>query len=73
MPVLFSMIGRQKIMPLNLAIPAVSTLGYLGVLAGPAVIGFIAKATSLYFSFGLLAFLVVVEFIVANYVFRKMS
>ena len=72
-PVLFSMIGRQKIMPLNLAIPAVSTLGYLGVLAGPAVIGFIAKATSLYFSFGLLAFLVVVEFIVANYVFRKMS
>ena len=72
-PVFFSMLGRQKIMPVNMAIPAVSTLGYLGILMGPAVIGFIAKATSLYFSFGLLAILVVAEIVIANYVFKKMS
>ena len=72
-PVFFSMLGRQKIMPVNMAIPAVSTLGYLGILMGPAIIGFVAKATSLYFSFGLLAILIVVEIIIANHVFQKIS
>ena len=72
-PVFFSMLGKQKIMPVNMAIPSVSTLGYLGILMGPAVIGFIAKVTSLYFSFGLLAILIIFEFFIANYVFKKMS
>lgn len=72
-PVFFSMLGNQKIMPLNMAVPAVSTLGYLGILMGPAVIGFIAKATSLYFAFGLLAILILIELVIANYVCRKMS
>lgn len=72
-PVFFSMLGKQKIMPVNMAIPAVSTLGYLGILMGPAVIGFIAKVTSLYFSFGLLAILIIFEFFIANYIFKKMS
>lgn len=49
-PVLFSALGRQKVMPTNLAISAVTTLGYAGVLAGPAFIGFIAQATSLSFA-----------------------
>lgn len=71
-PVFFSMLGKQKIMPVNMAIPAVSTLGYLGMLMGPAVIGFIAKVTSLYFSFGLLAILIIFEFFIANYIFKKM-
>ncbi len=34
-------------MPAALAIPAVTTLGYAGVLAGPAAIGVLAHATSL--------------------------
>ena len=71
-PIFFSMIGKQKIMPVNMAIPAVSTLGYLGILMGPAIIGFIAKITSLYFSFGFLASLIVLELLIANYVFKKM-
>lgn len=46
-PVMFSAIGRQDSMPQAAAVPAVTTLGYLGVLAGPAAIGFIAQHSSL--------------------------
>ncbi|WP_110955022.1 MFS transporter [Anaerosinus massiliensis] len=54
-PVLYSVLGRQKVMPVNLAISAVSTFGYSGVLAGPALIGFIAHATSLVVAFLIVA------------------
>lgn len=46
-PVLFSAAARQGTMPERIAIPAVTTLGYAGVLAGPAAIGLLAHATSL--------------------------
>jgi len=46
-PVLYSALGRQRIMPPNLAVAAVTTVGYLGILAGPALIGLTAHATSL--------------------------
>lgn len=46
-PVMFSAVGRQTRMPQSVAVPAITTLGYLGVLAGPAVIGYVAHATSL--------------------------
>lgn len=47
MPVLLSATARQTIMPLGLAVSAVTTIGYLGILAGPALMGFVAHATSL--------------------------
>lgn len=46
-PVLYSAVGRQKIMAPNLAVAAVTTIGYLGILGGPALIGFAAHLTSL--------------------------
>ncbi len=46
-PVMFSQIGKQDSMPQMVAVPAVTTLGYIGVLAGPAVIGYIAHHASL--------------------------
>ena len=46
-PVMFSLAGEQTRMPAELAIPAVTTLGYAGVLLGPALIGFMAEAASL--------------------------
>lgn len=46
-PVMFSAIGRQDSMPQIVAVPAVTTLGYLGILAGPAAIGFIAQHSGL--------------------------
>lgn len=50
-PAMFSLAGQQKVMPESLAIPAITTLGYAGVLAGPALIGFFAHATSLVIAF----------------------
>jgi predicted MFS family arabinose efflux permease len=46
-PILFSAAGRQQAMPPPLAVAAVTTIGYAGVLAGPALIGSLAQATSL--------------------------
>lgn len=54
-PVLFSAAGRQQDMPPNVAISAVTTIGYAGILAGPALIGLIAHATSLHLAFLVLA------------------
>src|SRR5690606_30812942 len=50
-PVMFSLAGRQTRMPASAAIPAVTTLGYAGVLLGPAAIGFIAQHWSLSVAF----------------------
>jgi MFS family permease len=46
-PVLFTCAGRQQVMPESVAVPAITTLGYIGILAGPACIGFISHAASL--------------------------
>jgi len=46
-PALFSLAGNQKRMPESIAITAVTTLGYAGVLAGPALIGFAAHGIGL--------------------------
>lgn len=50
-PVLFTAVGRQTAMPESAAVPAITTLGYAGILAGPAAIGFAAQATSLSIAF----------------------
>ena len=70
-PVFFSLMGKQQDMPISMAVPAVSTLGYLGILMGPAAIGFLAHQTSLYAAFGLLASLVAVQALIAAYVYKK--
>lgn len=54
-PVMFTLAGRQRAMPENIAIPAVTTLGYAGVLLGPAAIGFIAHGASLSAAFVVVA------------------
>lgn len=46
-PVLYTAVGRQDVMPEHVAVPAITTLGYAGILAGPALIGFVASASSL--------------------------
>lgn len=54
-PVLISSLSRQQGMPVHQAITAATTIGFAGVLAGPAVIGVIAHYGSLTLAFGLLA------------------
>jgi len=46
-PLLFSAAGRQRSMPEHLSVAAVTTLGYAGVLAGPAGIGLVADHVGL--------------------------
>lgn len=50
-PLVFSAAGKSKQMSPGVAIAAVSTLGFVGLLIGPPLIGFVAKATSLKISF----------------------
>ena len=66
-------IGSLVTMPLSTAVPAVSTLGYLGILMGPATIGFIAHATSLYISFMMLSALVALQLVIEWIVMKKMA
>ena len=72
-PVVFSIMGKQKDMPSAQAIAAVSTVGYMGVLGGPAAIGFISNATSLNIAFGIIAILIVIQTLITRYVFQKMN
>ncbi|CAK7030077.1 MAG: Inner membrane protein YbjJ [Desulfovibrio sp.] len=56
-PVLFTLAGRQRVMPASHAIAATSILGYTGVLLGPALIGYLANFTGLCAAFYALAVL----------------
>lgn len=56
-PMLFNAAGNQQDMPANLAISAMTTLGYAGILSGPALIGFISQWLSLSGAFLLIALL----------------
>ncbi|MCD2355144.1 MFS transporter [Pantoea sp. MHSD4] len=56
-PMLFNAAGNQQDMPANLAISAMTTLGYAGILSGPALIGFISQWISLSGAFLLIALL----------------
>ena len=52
-PVLFSAVGRQDAMPENIAVPAITTIGYAGILVGPA--GMVAHLAGLPVAFLVLA------------------
>jgi hypothetical protein len=55
--VLFSAAGRIPGSSPGVSIATVTSLGYAGMLAGPAVIGFVARATSLPLALGGIAIL----------------
>ncbi|CAG4999056.1 Inner membrane protein YbjJ [Dyadobacter sp. CECT 9275] len=56
-PVFFTAAGRISGIPAAVALPAVTTLGYAGQLAGPALIGFIAEFSSLPVALGFVGIL----------------
>jgi predicted MFS family arabinose efflux permease len=56
-PVLYTAVGRQKSMPEHTAVSTITTMGYGGIMAGPAAIGLIAHATSLPTAFLIIAVL----------------
>ncbi|TKU15375.1 MFS transporter [Citrobacter sp. wls827] len=61
-PILLTLSGQQKTMPATVAIAATSTLGYMGILMGPALIGYISHYIGLEFCLillGVLTFLTI--------------
>lgn len=56
-PIVYSRAGKHPSMHPGQALAAVSSVGFAGFLAGPPLIGFIAEASSLRWSFGIVAIL----------------
>ena len=56
-PICYAMAGRTKKLAPSLGIATVSSIGYIGFLMGPPMIGYIAQAVSLRLSFTVIAFL----------------
>lgn len=54
-PLVFTMAGKSTAMSSGPAIAAVSTVGYIGFLVVPPMVGFIAQASSLRWSFAFIA------------------
>ncbi|MBY0558968.1 MFS transporter [Hyphomicrobium sp.] len=58
-PIFFTAIGQQTTMPEHIAVPAVTMIGYFGILTGPAAIGFVAQVIGLPMAFAAVAILVI--------------
>lgn len=54
-PLVYSAAGKSKTLSPGMALATVSTIGYLGFLIGPPLIGFVAQASSLSISFSIIA------------------
>ncbi|WP_336845055.1 MFS transporter [Providencia rettgeri] len=63
-PILFTLAGKQNDNNESMAISSVATIGYSGILLGPAVIGFIAHLSSLTLAFLLVTILVLIMLII---------
>ncbi len=72
-PILFRLAGTQHTMPKGLAVAALTTAGYAGLLTGPAVIGFLSKGIGLHNAFWLLAALLACVPIFAKHVAAETS
>lgn len=70
-PVFFSEAGRLRSVASAIAIPAVSTIGYAGQLAGPALIGFAAHQYSLPLAISFIGLLLII--VAVSYALRKTS
>ena len=72
-PNLFSAMGEQNVIPMTQAVATSTMLGYMGILMGPALIGFIAHGTSLMVAFALLAALLVISAGIGKYAYYLMT
>jgi predicted MFS family arabinose efflux permease len=59
-PILFSAAGRQPDTLPSVALTMVTTMGYAGILLGPAIVGFVAQQTSLTIALAGIAFLLLI-------------
>ncbi|MCS3726646.1 MFS transporter [Bradyrhizobium betae] len=70
-PVLFRRAARQTVMPTGLAVAAITTAGYAGILVGPAGVGFVARLGGLSMAFWILAALMGLVTLSARIVTRQ--
>ncbi len=56
-PMAYSLAGKSKSMPPSVALASVSSIGFLGFLIGPPLIGMISEITNLQYSFALISIL----------------
>ncbi|WP_375790014.1 MFS transporter [Bradyrhizobium sp. Pha-3] len=72
-PVLCRCAGKQKMMPVGLAIAVITTAGYAGILVGPASVGVIAHVVGLPLAFGMLGALMCLVTLSARKVMAELS
>ena len=72
-PVFYSILKFQRAMPISAAVTSITSLGYTGVILGPALLGFIAHAINISAVFELLAALLIIEAAIAKFVFNKLK
>ncbi|MGI3900740.1 MAG: MFS transporter [Janthinobacterium lividum] len=72
-PVFFRLAGAQQAMPAALAVGAITTTGYAGILVGPAGIGFLAHSVGLPAAFWMLAGLMALVPMTANIITGRRS
>lgn len=72
-PTIYSLTKYQKVMPINAAVTAITSMGYTGVILGPAVLGFVAHGFGITQVFYLLAVLLAAQALAVKYYFAKIG
>ncbi|HVX51699.1 MAG TPA: MFS transporter [Chitinophagaceae bacterium] len=67
-PMAYGLAGKSKTMAPGMALAAVSSIGFIGFLMGPPLIGFVAQLSSLRISFTIISVLGLGTTFMANYV-----
>lgn len=70
-PTIYSLTKYQTVMPINAAVTAITSMGYTGVILGPAVLGFVAHGFGITQVFYLLAVLLTVQAAAVKYYFSE--
>jgi MFS family permease len=65
-PAIFSVANQKTKLPTSIALTIVSSISFLGFLAGPPLIGYIAYATNLRYSYALIGVLGVAIVVLAS-------
>ena len=69
-PNLFSAMGEQTVIPMTQAVATSTMLGYMGILMGPALIGFIAHGSSLMIAFICITVLLILSAAIGKYAYK---
>ena len=72
-PNLFSAMGEQNVIPMTQAVATSTMLGYMGILMGPALIGFIAHGSSLMIAFICITVLLILSAAIGKYAYKLIA